>query len=103
MDCDFNRGNMDGDIMGLQKETEHLTGAFGDYWKIHDLTILYMDNLIYATVGHYVSQEAASEGKTPLQTVNVKLAYTPSINGDYRKAVYPKLKELSEFAGAVDV
>jgi len=93
--------------MALEKEIEvRDTGVKADYLRIEDIQFSKVHNELRINIGIYLSKVHKDSGKSPIDVLSVLVtdASTASLNGsNILEMAYNKIKELPEFAGALDV
>lgn len=98
--------------MALLKARPTLFGVDADYWRIVQSNIDWASRRCFIALAGYVNQAARDDEKTPIAQEGFELAgdYFPfSGPGDPRpvaeavSSIYTGLKQLPEWAGALDV
>ncbi len=89
--------------MALQKTKELASGITGNYWKILQVNIDYLNSTSHVTIALYVDEEARAAGKNPLaeqQSFNWQGEEFPFGSSDLSaedvnplKVAYAKIKE----------
>jgi hypothetical protein len=93
--------------MALKKEIEvRDTGVKADYLRVEDIQFSKVHNELRIHIGLYLSKGHKDNGKSPIDTLNVLIteASLATLTGsNIIEMAYNKIKELPEFADALDV
>jgi hypothetical protein len=89
--------------MALQMVSVSSSGAIGNYWRVIHCTLDAANKTIRVAAALYMDQNSRMIGKDPLSTSQYIFAYEPFLSNENAiQTAYSQLKDLSDFAHAVD-